>query len=129
LFEAISSPSIDFPAFQSRVLQNNPRAAEWLGLIGGTIGSNRTVLSGTYANIFGEKIVFNTSGHQLDSDKTGIESVNGVDTPKLSDWPRVSGDILTVDGGDVRYRFVNPITKQGFSIDMSDWKKPKRTDF
>ncbi len=129
LFEAISTPGIDFATFQNRVLQNNPQSANWLGLIGGVFADNRTVLSGTYTNIFGEKIVFNTSGHQLDSDRTGIVSVNGTATPKLNDWPRVGGDILNVDGGTARYKFVHPRTGHGFSIDMSDWKTPKRSDF
>jgi hypothetical protein len=110
-------------------LQNNPQSTNWLGLIGGTFADNRTVLSGTYTNIFGEKIVFNTSGHQLDSDRTGIDSVNGTTTPKLKDWPRVGGDILNVDGGTARYKFVHPRTGHGSSIDMSDWKNPKRSDF
>jgi hypothetical protein len=129
LFEAVSSPNVDFPTFQSRVLRNNSASGSWLRLIGGLFGSNRTVLDGSYTTFFGEKIEFNTSGHQLDSSRTGITSVNGVTTPKLENWARAAGDVLNIDGGPGRYKFVNPKTNHGFSVDMSDWNTPKRGDF
>jgi hypothetical protein len=129
LFEVIAGPVFDFPNFQKLVVQNNNGSAGWLGLIGGIFGSNRAVLSGTYTNVFGEKIAFNTSANQLDSSRTGIVSVNGVTTPKLENWARTAGDLLNVNGGPSSYKFVNPRTSHGFSVDMSNWNVPTRNDF
>ena len=129
LFEAVSNPNVDFPSFQKRTLLNNPASGNWLGLIGSIFSDNRTVLSGTYTNFFGEKIEFNTSGHQLDSNRTGIVAVNGVTTPKLENWARAAGDIVNGDGASGTFKFTNPTTRHGFSVDMSDWNSPKRSDF
>jgi hypothetical protein len=129
LFEVASLPSIDFQKFINLVKTNNSNAAAWLSLIGGgLLGSNRTVLNGTYVTILGDRIEFDTSAHQRDGDRSGIVSVNGVATPKISDWARAAGDFMTSDGSN-RYRFVNPATGSGFSVDMSDWANPKRTNF
>jgi hypothetical protein len=129
LFEALSNPDVDFITFQNRILQNNPSTANWLEFIGGTFGSNRTILAGKYGSFSGDIIVFNTSGHQLDSDRTGIVSINGVVTPKISEWSRASGDILSIDGKSGVCKFTHPITHHGFNINMSDWSNPQRGDF
>lgn len=129
LFEAVSAPTMSFGAFITLVISNNGNAASWLSLIGGgLVGSNRTVLNGTYVTALGDRIEFDTSAHQRDDERTGIRSVNGVATPKISDWARAAGDFMTSDGSN-RYRFVNPATGSGFSVDMSDWANPKRTNF
>src|SRR5450631_145674 len=129
LFEVVSAPSMDFPTFISTVKSNNSKSASWLGLIGGGfLASNRTVLQGTYVTILGDRIEFDTSAHQRDEDRTGIAAVNGVSTPKISDWARAAGDFMTSDG-NYKYRFVNPKTGSGFGVDMSDWANPKRTNF
>jgi len=129
LFEAVSAPTVSLSAFASLVTSNNNNAASWLSLIGGgLLGGNRTVLHGTYVTVLGDRIEFDTSAHQRDSDRTGISSVNGVATPKISDWARAAGDFLTSDG-DNRYRLISPATGSGFSVDMSDWANPKRTNF
>jgi hypothetical protein len=125
-FEAVGAPGVDFTTFQNRILTNNPHPENWLGLIGGGLfGHNRTVLSGVYVSFSGERIEFDTSAHQRDSDRTGITSVNGIATPKLSDWKRLDGDIFTGDASSLLFQFTNPRTKHGFHLDYSDWNNPK----
>jgi hypothetical protein len=130
-FEAVSDPGVDFLTFQNRILANNPAgvSAGWLRLIGGIIASKRTLLSGQYVTFTGDKIEFDTSAHQLDSDRTGIVSVNGNETPKLSSWKRLEGDVLKGDADSLVFQFTNPKTHHGFSVDMSDWNNPKSGTF
>jgi hypothetical protein len=128
LFEAVSEPGVSFDSFRQRILTANPAPGNWLGLIGGPIGANRTVLSGTYTSFSGEAIVFDTSAHQRNGDKTGIASVDGVAQADLDDWPRASGDVMTGDH-EGSFSFRNPATGHGFIIDMQGWKTPARTDF
>ena len=129
LFEAVSDPGVSFDQFQQTVVQNNPGSAQWLGLIGGLFAAGRTVLSGTYKSFSGESIEFDTSGHQLDSDDTGIVRVNGNGLGDLDDWARASGDVMSGDRDKGRFKFVNPNDGHGFSIDMSNWNAPTRQDF
>jgi hypothetical protein len=129
LFEVVSNSIFDFPTFQKTVLANNPGTAGWLGIIGGLFGSNRVVLSGTYTNLFGEKIEFDTDAHRKDSNRTGIVSINGATTAKLENWATAAGDLINPDGGAGRYKFINPRTGHGFTVDMSNSAAPSRTDF
>lgn len=56
---------------------------------------NPTVNSirGVYNSFSGHAIYFDTFGHQLDSDRTGIEMVDGVRVPDLDDWAHADGPI------------------------------------
>ena len=125
-FEAVSAPGVNFLTFQNKILTNNPHPENWLRLIGGgLLGSNRTLLTGEYVSFSGEKIDFNTSAHQLDSNQTGIVSVNGATTHKLADWKRLEGDVFTGDASSLLFQFTHPTTHHGFRVDMSDWNNPK----
>jgi hypothetical protein len=128
-FEAVSEPGVTFEAFRQKIVQNNPASPGWLRLIGGLGASDRALLSGTYKSFSGELIEFNTSGHQLDSDETGIRSINGAGERKLSNWPRAAGDLMSGDRDSGKFEFRNPATGTGFRIDMSRWDAPSRQDF
>ena len=133
LFEAVYNPDVDFEKFQLRIINNNPTAA-WPSLTGMMV--KRKILSGTYTSFTGEKIVFNTSGHQLDPERTGIISVNNALMPNISKWPRATSKmfgsekkILSIDGKTGMCTFTHPRTQHGFDINMSDWNNPQRRDF
>jgi hypothetical protein len=67
-----------FGDFMNRVRARNP-----------TINAIR----GVYNSFSGHAIYFDTRGHQLDSDRTGIEMVDGVRVHDLDDWPHADGPI------------------------------------
>ena len=122
-FEAVSDPGVSFAAFQQTVLANNPRPQDWRKAVAGVLSGNRILLSGTYRSFRGDLIEFDTAGHQLDSNRTGILAVNGVAQAALGDWQRAEGDVIT-GTRDGKFDVRAPRTRTGFRIDMSDWNAP-----
>lgn len=136
VLEAVSEPSVDFDTFKRCVIQNNPSASGWSRLVPAAPGTSRKILSGTYTTFAWtngscaarNQIAFVTAGNQLNPQRTGIDSINGVAVPDLSAWPRAQG-VLSGDDRTIKFEFVHPGTGQGFRVDMSDWQNPVRQDF
>jgi hypothetical protein len=136
VLEAVSEPPVDFDTFKRCVIENNPSASGWSKLIPAAPGTSRKILSGTYTTFAwrngscaaGDRIAFQTAGNQLNPQRTGIDSINGVAVPDLTAWSRAQG-VLSGDDRSIRFEFIHPGTGKGFRVDMSDWQNPVRQEF
>lgn len=90
-------------------------------------------IRGVYNSFSGHTIFFDTRGHQLDSNHTGIESIDGSKVANLDDWPHADGDILTGSWDSAVLTIRNPgyVAAGGSTplpssvrLDYSTWNNP-----
>jgi hypothetical protein len=96
--EIVESPTAPFDAFQATVLADNP--PDKLGDLGpGCLnGGDCKGKYQTYRFAGDHVLELELRGHQDDSDKTGVTSVDGVAETELDDRPLAEGDIVSSQG-------------------------------
>jgi hypothetical protein len=123
--EVVDNPSETFESFQATTLSNNPHQPSGdLGNLGqGCVtGGDCT---GHYHTASGHDLELALRGHQDDSDKTGIASIDGVSVKDLDDWDFAEGDIIT-SSGDGAITIRNPRLGTQVILDFTDTNHPCR---
>jgi hypothetical protein len=124
-------PGDNFADFQKRIVGQNPITVLTMA-VGGYLPSPGQaslpnyfpMLGGVYHSANGDTITFDAMGNQADSNDTGIEQVNGVDQPKVSDFNFLAkGDFL--NGGDGRITIGKG--PGAITYDLSNLNAPKRS--
>jgi hypothetical protein len=96
--EVVDNPSDPMDVFQNNVTSNNPllRVAEF-----GQSCLNPGHCKGIYRSASGHDLTLDLRGHEVDSETTGITSIDGTRVKKLSDWSLAEGDIISSRGDGV----------------------------
>jgi hypothetical protein len=129
--EVVDSPTKSFPDFQNQVMQSNP-----LGIVNLGQGClNGGDCQGHYTTTTDHQLLVALRGHQDDSNKTGIISVDGVAQKDLSQIGFAEG--FTTFGGAVTFgsppisskgdgviTIVNPNTSETLVLDFSKPSHP-----
>jgi hypothetical protein len=123
--EVFDNPSDAFSTFQGKVVGNNPfnSSGNIEGLGHGCLTGDNC--DGHYHTVSGHDLELDLRGHQDDSDKTGITSVDGIAVKDLDDWDFLDGDILTSKGDGV-ILIKNPLLGWHIVLDFSDVNHPCR---
>jgi hypothetical protein len=123
--EVVDNPSDAFDVFQAKVQFNNPHNPSGdLGSLGqGCLTGDDC--EGHYHTFSGHDLELALRGHQDDSDKTGINSVDGVNEKDLNDWNFADGDIISSQGDGV-IAIKNPRLGVQVILDFGDPNHPCR---
>jgi hypothetical protein len=104
---------------------------------GAVLGKNPTLTSGikgVYNAFSGHSIEFDTGAHQSDDNRTGIESIDGVNEPDIDAWDHASGDILAAPWKNSVVTITNPglqnpanapALPQTLRLDFTDRNNPR----
>jgi hypothetical protein len=130
-FEAVEAPvaanqNAAFDAFRNKVLTTNGAH-----LTPDPPGGKEPPLAGKYISSRGSKIDFDAAATMNDEDRAGVDAVDGVRQPALSDWPLASGDVIN-SSRCPSFPFIQgriEISGQGngVTIDFCDWAIPTST--
>jgi hypothetical protein len=125
--EIVDDPADSIAVVKATVLANNPATS--LGNLGpGCLtGGDCT---GHYHSVSGHDLELALRGHQDDSNKTGITSVDGVVEKDLDQWNRAEGDIINSQSGGIASGPVisikNPYLSTQLILDFSEPGHPCR---
>jgi hypothetical protein len=123
-FEIVDAePTDSFDAFKSKIIQINPTPS---------IPGDK--MTGVYRSFRNQIIAFDCEAHQNDSDKWGIQSVDGLSQPDLTDWPFAGGGLGTAPSvqtvmtgnGDGLLHISNPRLNWRLDLDFRDMNNPMR---
>ena len=120
--EVVDNSSDTLASFEAKVIQNNQPAS--LGNLGqGCLTGGDC--HGHYHTVSGHDLELELRGHQDDSEKTGITSVDGVAEKDLDNWNFAEGDIISSQGDGV-ITISNPRLGSQLILDFSDGSHPCR---
>jgi hypothetical protein len=121
-FEAVDAPTVDFAAFQAKVLADNP-----VVFPGNPAPEDAVNQNGRYRMFAdGKTILFSVVANRADAGLYGVLGVDGESFQELDDWPFAAGDVMN-SSGDGLVTFRNPNTGQLITWDFTDAQHPKRT--
>jgi hypothetical protein len=124
--EVIDNPTDTIGTFESEVIQRNPRSE--LGNLGQGCLTLDGLCSGRYHTMnspISRVLELALRGHQDDSEKTGISSIDGVGVKDLDQWNLAEGDIMNSQGDGV-ITIRNPRLGTEIVLDFSNASHPCR---
>jgi hypothetical protein len=120
-FEAVPRPvGVSFSDFVRQTVERNPLA----------LLESASSMHGVYNSWRGERITYSIRAHLVDSDRSGIVSVNNVVEKDIGDWALAEGDAIKADDqGKITIRSPGresaPGSVMSIKIDFTDWENPK----
>jgi len=117
--EVVDAPTEHLDTFMTKVVRKNQDIH-----IGPECLSAHTC-PGFYHSASEHDIGVNLFGHQADSKRSGIESIDGKREKDVGDWQFAEGDVITA-AGDGLVKINNPHTGSSVQLDLRDISKPSR---
>jgi hypothetical protein len=122
--EVIDNPTVSIADFAIQVVQNNPRSE--LGNLGQGCLTSGGACNGRYHTMnspMSHTLDLSLRGHQDDSEKTGINYIDGMPVKNLDDWNFAEGDIINSQGDGV-ITITNPRLGTQIILDFSNAGHP-----